>query len=91
METKLLENAIDLDMEEMESLVRLGECVTVCYNQATVWQSRGMAAEFYLEAMTMCEGAERDRYTEVLLDIMAGMPVCHDGVTRMITWETEYR
>ena len=87
----VLEKAIDLDMDEIEQLASLGECVTVCYNQATVWQSRELAAEFYLEAMLACEGCERDRYTDVLLDLMAGKSVCHDGVTAMLTWEAEYR
>jgi len=88
---RLLDNAIALSMENMLELAGQGECVTVCYNQATVWQSRSMAAEFYLDAMTGSSGCERDRYTDVLLEIMAGNPVCHDGVTTTLTWETEYR
>lgn len=88
---KLLEKAIELSMEALENLTAEGEVVVVCYNQAEVWQSREMAASFYLEAMCACEGAERDRYTEVLLDIMAGKTVCHDGVTKLLTWETAYR
>lgn len=88
---KLLEKAIDLSIEALENLTAEGEVVVVCYNQAEVWQSREMAAAFYLEAMCACEGAERDRYTEVLLDIMAGKLICHDGVTKFLTWETEYK
>lgn len=88
---RLLEEAIDLSIEALKNLVSQGECVVVCYNQAEVWQSRSMAASFYLEAMCACEGPERERYTEVLLDLMAGKAVCHDGVTRVLAWETAYR
>jgi len=88
---RLLKEAIDLSIEALRNLVSQGECVVICYNQAEVWQSRSMAAAFYLEAMCACEGPERERYTEVLLDLMAGKAVCHDGVTRMLTWETAYR
>lgn len=91
MREHLLETAIDVSMDNLLPLVDQGECVTVCYNQATVWQDRSMAAQFYLEAMCACEGCERERYTDVLLGIMAGNAVCHDGVTTMLTWETEYR
>lgn len=88
---KLLEKAIELSMEALNNLTAEGEVVVVCYNQAEVWQNREMAAAFYLEAMCACEGAERDRYTEVLLDIMAGKDICHDGVTKFLTWETAYK
>ena len=88
---KLLDSAIELSMDDMRKLAAEGECVVVCYNQAEVWKSREDAQAFYLEAMCACEGAERDRYTDVLLDLMAGMDVCHDRVTKFLTWETEYR
>ena len=88
---KLLEKAIDLSIEALENLAAEGECVVVCYNQAEVWRSRLEASAFYLEAMCACEGAERDRYTEVLLDLMAGKDVCHDKVTKFLTFETSYR
>ena len=88
---KLLDKAIELSMDDMRKLATEGECVVICYNQAEVWSRREDAQAFYLEAMCACEGAERDRYTDVLLDLMAGMDVCHDRVTKFLTWETEYR
>ena len=88
---KLLEKAIDLSIEALNNLTAEGEVVVVCYNQAEVWKSREMAAAYYLEAMCACEGAEKERYTDVLLDLMAGKTVCHDKVTKILTWETEYR
>ena len=91
MSIELLQEAIELSKEALQNLVSQGECVVICYNQAEVWQSREMAAAFYLEAMCACEGCERERYTEVLLDLMAGKAVAHDGVTKFLTRKTEYR
>lgn len=85
------EKAIDLSVEVLAPLAKQGECVVLCYNGAEVWQSRELAAEFYLEAMCACEGAERERYTNVLLDIMAGKTLCHDGVTQCLTHGPRYR
>lgn len=88
---ELLQEAIELSREALLNLMSQGECVVICYNQAEVWRSRSMAAAFYLEAMCACDGAERERYTDVLLDLMAGKAIAHDGVTRFLTRETEYR
>ena len=91
MNAQLLQEAIDLSIEALRNLVSEGGCIVVCYNQAEVWKSRTEAAAFYLEAMCACEGAERERYTDVLLDLMAGKAVAHDRVTRFLTQETVYR
>ena len=34
--------------------------------------------KFYLEGMTACEGAERDRYTNIYLQLLEGRTVCED-------------
>lgn len=88
---KVLDKAIVPTRKFIEELLSQGECVVICYNQAEVWQSRERASEFYLEAMCACEGCERERYMDVLLDLMAGRRLCHDGVTQFITRETSYR
>ena len=43
-----------------------------CYNKREGWASRKMAEEFYMEAAFACEGAERDRYMEVLYQLSEG-------------------
>ena len=91
MSVEILQDAIDLSIEALRNLVSDGGCVVVCYNQAEVWKSRTEAAAFYLEGMCACEGAEKERYTDVLIDLMAGKAVAHDGVTRFLTRETIYR
>ena len=55
------------------------DAVTItCYGSTEVWDSRADAMKFYLEGMTACEGAERDRYTNVYLQLLEGRTVCED-------------
>lgn len=50
----------------------------ICYGKEEKWESRKKAIAFYAEAMMCCEGSERDRYTNVYLDLMSGKEVCTD-------------
>lgn len=86
-----LDEPITPSAEFLAGLAEKGECVTVCYNQATVWQSRSMAMEFYTEAAYMCEGCERDRYMNVCFELAEGNAVCWDGVTEVLVLDTDYR
>lgn len=52
-------------------------CVT-CYRTREVWRSRERAVRFYTEAVLACEGAERDRYVNVLMALQAGEKYAHD-------------
>ncbi len=55
------------------------DAVTItCYGTTEVWDSRADAIKFYLEGMTACEGAERDRYTNIYLQLLEGRTVCED-------------
>lgn len=88
---ELLDEAVELTIGVLKPLVGQGECVTVCYNQATVWQSRSLAIDFYHEASVACDGCERERYVNVLMDLIGGKAVCYDGVTKYLTMAAEYR
>lgn len=58
---------------------KIQDSVTViCYGKKEVWDSRAEAIAFYLEGMTSCMGAERDRYANVYLDLICGESVCSD-------------
>ena len=52
--------------------------IVICYGKKQIWDSRKNAVEFYLEGMMYCEGAERDRYTNIYLDLISGKSVCTD-------------
>ena len=75
----------------LRKLASQGECVVLCYNQAEVWQDRTMAAAFYAEGVRECDGCEAERYMNIVMDLIAGKAVCHDGVTQLLTRPTVYR
>ena len=51
----------------------------ICYGGKEVWPSRQAAMDFYAEGVFVCDGAERERYINVLLDLYAGLKICTDG------------
>ena len=57
---------------------KLDSVTVICYGESKVWDSRADAIKFYLEGMTACEGAERNRYTNVYLDLIEGLDICRD-------------
>ena len=55
------------------------DAVTItCYGTTEGWDNRAEAMKFYLEGMTACEGAERNRYTNIYLQLLEGRTVCED-------------
>ena len=52
--------------------------VTVCYGRREVWASRSEAFKSFFEAFLGTEGAERDRYANVLADLSMGRYECSD-------------
>lgn len=61
-----------------DSCKRLDSVKVTCYGEEKVWDSRADAIAFYLEGMTMCEGSERDRYTNIYLRLLEGCTECED-------------
>ena len=61
-----------------DSCKKLDSVTITCYGSTEVWDSRAEAMKFYLEGMTACEGAERDRYTNIYLQLLEGRTVCED-------------
>ncbi len=51
----------------------------VFYGQEQEFKTRKEAINFCLEAMAGSEGCERDRYTNVYLDLLAGKTYCLDS------------
>ena len=50
----------------------------ICYGQEEYWESRKDALDFYMEGVRVCDGAERNRYMNVVLGLMDGADVCRD-------------
>lgn len=61
-----------------DSCHKLDSVTITCYNDTKVWDSRQDAIRFYLEGMSACEGAERNRYTNIYLQLLEGKTVCKD-------------
>ena len=53
----------------------------VCYNQIENWHTRKNALKFFRECARNCEGAERDRYINIVWDLEDKKTICHDGVS----------
>lgn len=59
--------------------VRMLETVkTICYGREVIWDSREKAIMFFLECMASSEGAERERYLNILVKLKSGEKVCVD-------------
>lgn len=52
--------------------------VVVCYNKAELWGSRRDAMSFYMQGIYACEGAERERYENIYLDLQDKKDVALD-------------
>lgn len=51
---------------------------TICYGIKEEWEHREYAIAAFLDAMRNSEGAERERYTNVYLDLIDGKEICSD-------------
>lgn len=73
------DNGSGLNVIYGEDVVKKLDSVTVItYGQKQIWDSRAEAIDFYLEGMMNCEGAERDRYTNIHLALISGASFCSD-------------
>ena len=56
-----------------------GDAVTtICYGQKRAWPDRWDAIDFFREGTEACDGAEKERYTTILLKLLAGEEICTD-------------
>ena len=51
--------------------------VVTCYGKSKVWE-RSEAIAFFLEGMRGCEGSERERYTDIYLQLIDGAKEAQD-------------
>lgn len=49
----------------------------ICCGESREWE-RWEAIDFFTEGTAACEGAEKERYTTILLKLLAGEEVCSD-------------
>lgn len=51
----------------------------ICYGQEEIYTDRKKAIQFYRDCADHSEGAERERYVNILFDLMDGKSLCTDG------------
>ena len=73
------DNGSSLNVVYSVDKVRMLETVkTICYGREVIWDSREKAIMFFLECMASSEGAERERYLNILVKLKSGEKVCED-------------
>ena len=61
-----------------DSCKKLDSVKITCYGETKVWDDRQEAIKEFLEGMSCCEGAERERYTNIYLQLINGCTECED-------------
>lgn len=56
---------------------------TICYGHEDKWENREKAINYFVECSNASEGAERERYTTILLQLLNGATICSDGSKRI--------
>ena len=51
---------------------------TICYGKEKKWERRIDAVEYFMCGVIECDGAERERYVNVLIDLELMKDVCTD-------------
>ena len=49
----------------------------ICYGKSEQME-RDKAKQFYLECMMFSDGSEKERYTNIYMDLMSGLKICKD-------------
>ena len=52
--------------------------IVMCYDNEEIWGDSKEAVDFYLECMHFSDGAERERYSVILEQLMTGAIYCTD-------------
>lgn len=59
--------------------IAMDRVTTICYGQRREWADRWEAVEFFKEGVISCDGSEAERYTAILLKLLAGETECEDS------------
>lgn len=54
------------------------QITTTCYGHTDKWASREQAVRYFQECAMCSEGAEKERYTNIILQLLDGQTDCHD-------------
>lgn len=63
----------------MDKTKKTDKVVVICYNRTETWNKRENALAFYRKGARCCEGCEKERYANIVLDLLDGEKVATDG------------
>lgn len=55
------------------------DITTICYGHIDKWDSRAKAVKYFFDCANSSEGAERERYVNVMMKLMSGASMATDG------------
>ena len=67
--------------DELLQYVPADGFITFCYNVVEIWRSEQLAIDEFQLAVIGSEGAESERYLNILSDIACGCRICWDGLS----------
>lgn len=53
--------------------------ITICYGKVEKWESKDDAIKSFMEGMVYCDGAEQERYANIVSALIRGSTVAWDG------------
>lgn len=59
--------------------MKKSKITVICYGEREEWDNRDEAIYHYKECVANSDGAERDRYVNILIDLLDGLVLCSDG------------
>ena len=62
-----------------DSCRKLDAVKITCYGETKVWDDRQEAIKEFFEGMASCEGSEKERYTNIYMQLMSGCNECNDS------------
>lgn len=58
------------------------DITTICYGHIDKWEDRVKAVKHFYECALCSEGSEKERYVNIMMDLMAGANLATDGSER---------
>lgn len=69
-------------MSDKKEIEEKEEITTVCYGRIDKWDDRTKAVKYFYECALFSDGSEKERYTNIMMDLMAGVNFATDGSER---------
>lgn len=66
-------------VDGVDKVKKIDVIKTICYGQEKLFDSKREALDFYFEAVSSSEGAERERYENIIHQLNAGKTYCLDS------------